>query len=120
MRRPSRGAELFADRLIGRGVVVIAIDIAQQTAQLVVSRRIQSTVLLEAVAGPCPEPVEVPAGLGYADDWHFEVATFQHRLQRREDLLVGQIARRAEEDQGVGVGIAHHTLVARAHLRAAS
>ena len=77
-------------------------------------------MLLEAVTGPCPELVEVPAGLGYADDWHFEVATFQHRLQRREDLLVGQIARRAEEDQGVGVGIAHHSLVARAHLRAAS
>ena len=35
----------------------------------------------------------------------FEVAALDHRLQRREDLLVGQIAGGAEEDQRVGVAV---------------
>ena len=47
--------------------------------------------------------LEVPAALGHADDRHIEVAALDHRLQRREDLLVRQIAGGAEEDQGVGV-----------------
>ena len=51
--------------------------------------------------------IEVPTGLGHADDRHVEVAALHHRLQRREDLLVGQIAGGAEEDQGVGMGIVH-------------
>ena len=29
---------------------------------------------------------------------------FHHRLQSRENLLIGEIARGAEEDQGVGMG----------------
>jgi hypothetical protein len=45
--------------------------------------------------------VEIPAGLGHTDHRHVEAAAFQHRLQRVEDLLVGQVARGAEEDQGV-------------------
>ena len=64
-------------------------------------------VLLEAVARPRLELVEVPAGLGHADDRHVEVAALDHRLQRRKDLLVSQIARRAEENQRVGMGFSH-------------
>ena len=30
-----------------------------------------------------------------------------HRLERGEDLLVGEVAGRAEEDQGIGLKIAH-------------
>ena len=34
------------------------------------------------IALACSQPPEGrAAGLGHADDWHFEVATFQHRLQ---------------------------------------
>ena len=105
VRRPLRGAELLADGLKRRRVVVVAVDVAQQAAQLVERRRIEPAVLLEAVVRPGPELVEVPTGLGHADDRHVEVAAFHHRLQRREDFLVGQIARGAEEDQGVGMGV---------------
>ena len=65
-------------------VVVVAVDIAQQAAQLVERRGIEPAVLLDAVAGPGPELVEIPAGLGHADDRHVEMAALHHRLQRRE------------------------------------
>ena len=88
-------------------VVVVAVDVAQQAAQLVEGRRVEAAVFLDAVARPRLELVEGPAGLGHADDRHVQVAALHHRLQRREDLLVRQIAGGAEEDQGVGVGFAH-------------
>src|SRR5439155_4123299 len=50
VRRPLRGADLFAQGLKGRRVLVVAIDIAQQAAQLVESRGMESPVLLDAVA----------------------------------------------------------------------
>ena len=105
VRGPLGGAELLAEGLERRRVLVVAVDVAQQAAQLVERRGIEPAVLLEAVLGAGLELVEVPAGLGHADDRHVEVAALHHRLQRREDLLVGQIAGGAEEDQGVGVGL---------------
>ena len=103
MGRPLGRPEFLADGLERRRIVVVAIDVAQQAAQLVESRGIDATVLFQAVAGPCPELIDGPAGLGHADDGHVKVAALDHRLQRREDLLVSQIAGRAEEDQGIGV-----------------
>ena len=44
---------------------------------------------------------EVPASLGDADDRHIEVAALDHRLQRRKDLLVRQVAGRAEENESI-------------------
>ena len=38
------------------------------------------------------------AGLCHADPRHGERAALHHRLQRRKDLLVGQIARGSKED----------------------
>jgi hypothetical protein len=67
-------------------------------------------VFFHAVARPRPQLVEAPAGLGDADDGHIEVAAFDHRLQRWENLLVSQIARGAEEDQRVGGWCAHRAL----------
>src|SRR5271157_562433 len=67
VRRALRRGELFAKRLIGGGVLVVAVHIAQQTAQLGKSYRVQSAMLLEAVARPRPKLFEVPAGFGNAD-----------------------------------------------------
>ena len=67
-------------------------------------------MVLQAVACPRPELVELPARPGHADDRHVEVAALQHRLQRWEDLLVSQVARDAEEDQGVRMCCAHGVL----------
>jgi hypothetical protein len=50
------------------------------------------------------------------DDRDVEVAVLQHRLQRREDLLVGEVAGGAEEDERIGVRFA----AARAHMALSS
>ena len=86
-------------RLERRGIVVVAVHIAQEPAQLFERGRIEAAMLLQAVLRPGLELVEIPAGLGHADDRHVEMAAFHHRLQRREDLLVGQVAGGAEENQ---------------------
>src|SRR3989449_6686006 len=110
VRRPPGGAELFADGLECRQVLVVAIDVAQQAAQRGERRGIEPTVLLEAVLGARLELFELPAGLRHADDRHVEVAAFHHRLQRRKDLLVREVAGRAEEYEGIGMDVAHRVL----------
>ena len=73
---------------------------AAGSQSFVEGRRVEPAVLLEAVlragrsrrASSPPWPRRSPARRG---------AALQHRLERREDLLVGEIARGAEEDQGV-------------------
>ena len=107
VRRPLGRAELPAERLEGRGVRVVAVDVAQQARELLEGRRVEPAVLLEAVAGAGLELFEIPAGLGDPDHRNVEVAALQHRLQRREDLLVGEVARRPEEHQRVRVGRGH-------------
>ena len=68
-------------------------------------------MLLDAVARAGAELVDPPAGLRHADDRHVEMAAFHHCLQRRKDLLVREIARRAEEYQGVRTAVAHRELL---------
>ena len=53
MGGPLRPAEFFAERLEGGGIVVIAVHVTQQAAQLLERRWIDSAVLFEAVAEPC-------------------------------------------------------------------
>jgi hypothetical protein len=110
VRRPPGGTELFADGLERRRVLVVAIDVAQQAAQLTERRGIEPSVLLGAVLGTGLELFEVPAGLRHADDRHVEVAAFHHRLQRREDLLVREVASGAVENESVGMDVAHSAL----------
>ena len=51
--------------------------------------------------------VEFPSRFGNADDRHLEVTALQHRLERREDFLVGEVARGAEKHKSVGMGCVH-------------
>ena len=87
------------------GVGVVAVDVAEAGGQ----RRERGLVDPAAVlgqAGPraLDELRERPPGLRDAHDRKIQVPASGHRLQRREDLLVGEIARRAEEHQRVGAG----------------
>ena len=100
-----RVAERLAQRREGGGVVVVAVDVAQQ-AERACRRGVGST------PPPCfsrlslrarLQLLEGPAGLGDADDRHVERAAPDHRLQRREDLLVREVAGGAEEDERVGL-----------------
>src|SRR5262249_25565330 len=107
-RLPGR-AQLRSDGLKRRRVLVVAVDIAQKAAQPVEGRGIEPAVLLEAVLGASPELFKIPAGLRHADDRHVEVTGLHHRLQRGKDLLVREVAGRAEEGEGIGsdVDVAH-------------
>jgi hypothetical protein len=49
-----------------------------------------------------------PSGLAHADNGHVETAAASHRLQRRKDLAIRQIARRAEKHERVRSGLFRH------------
>ncbi len=111
--RPLSGTELLADGLKGSRILVIPVHVMEQAAQLVESGGIESAVLFKTVLGAGPELVELPAGLGHADDRHLEMAALQHRLQGWKNLLVGQISGGPKENQGIGMGHAHQALPLR-------
>jgi hypothetical protein len=56
-------------------------------------------MFFHAIARPRLELVEVPTGFGQTDDRHVQVLPLDHRLQRRENLLVSQISGGAEKYQ---------------------
>ncbi len=118
VRRTLRGAEFFADGRKRGEVLVVAVDVAQQAAELFEGRAVETAVLFEAVLRTRPQLVEGPGGLGHADDRHVEMAAFDHGLQRGEDFLVSQVARCAEEDEGIGLGRIHDRLSYAAPLPA--
>jgi hypothetical protein len=53
----------------------------------------EPAVLLDTVTRSSLQLIEPPTGFRYPDDRHVKVAALHHRLQRREDLLVSEIAR---------------------------
>ena len=110
VRRPLGRAELPADRLERRRVVVVAVHVAQQARQFLEGGRVEPAVLLDRLARPRLQLVEVPPGARDADHRHVEEPAFDHRLQGRIELLVGEIACRAEEDECVGCWFAHRGL----------
>ena len=58
-------------------------------------------MLLYTVFGSSTQLVEAPSLPGHTDHRNVEMAALDHRLQRREDLLVREITRRTEEHQRV-------------------
>jgi hypothetical protein len=102
MRRSLRRVQLLADGLKGSRVFVVAINITQQSGQFVERRRLDfSAVFLDAVSRPRSKLINIPTCLGNPDNRHVEVAAFDHRLQRRKNFLVSEIATGTEEDQRV-------------------
>src|SRR6266478_7625294 len=101
MRRTMCVLELFAKSRERRRVLVVTVNVAQKAGQLFESRRIDSAVFLQAVVRPRAKLIQIPSGFGYADHGYVEMAPLHHRLQRRENLLVGQVAGRAEDNQSV-------------------
>src|SRR5215469_16190721 len=70
-------------------------------------------MFLQTVLRPRLQLVETPIGLGHADNRHVKIATLQHRLQRREDLLVRQVARGAEEYERIATIRCHKSSLSR-------
>src|SRR5262249_55681076 len=105
---PPGSGELFANGMEGCRVSVVPIHVTQQAQQLCERRFIKATMFLDAVPGPGLELVEIPPSLGHTDDRRVEVTALDHGLQCRKDLLVGKIARSAEEHQRIGMSLIHH------------
>src|SRR5215470_4172975 len=112
MRWPLCRVQLLADGLEGSCVFIVTVNIAQQAAQLVEGRRIDpSTVFLDTVSRPLSELIEIPTCFSHPNNRHIEMAPFDHRLERRKDFLVGEIARGTEEHQCIRKGRGHALLL---------
>jgi len=71
---------------------------------------IDPTRSLYAVRHAFPQTIQAPLWEGNADYRNLEGVSFRHRVERREDHLVGKIARHTEEHQRVRTGRGHQTL----------
>jgi len=103
IERALRGTQRGAELLKRGGVVVIAVHVFQQRGEL--GERVgvhAAAVFLQARPRAVAELVEPEAGLGDADDGHVQVTVLDHRLERREDFLVREIAGCAEDDERIG------------------
>jgi hypothetical protein len=104
VRRSLRAVERLVQRAEGLDVAVVAVDIAERVGErderaVVVHA---AAVLLDAVASTLAEVVDAPVRRRHPDHWHCELPALRHGVERREDLLVGEVAGGAEEDQRVG------------------
>ena len=77
--------------------------VAQLVAELFERRQAEPAMFFQAVFRACLHLVEIPSRFGHANDRHVQVAALDHGLQRGENLLVGQVSCRAEENQSVGL-----------------
>src|SRR5580704_14622384 len=101
MQRPPGGPERLFQSLERSRIVVIAVDIIQEFDKASEVSVAEAPAMLETVFGARPKLFEAPAGFGHADDGDIEAFVANEALQGREDLLIGEIAGRAEEDEGV-------------------
>src|SRR5260370_15449359 len=99
MRWPLRSFQFLAERAKRSRIVVVSINIAEQTRKFLEGCRIHSAMFFEAVVRTRAELVERPARFCNADNRHIEMTAVQHCQQRGKDLLVGQVAGCAAKDQ---------------------
>ncbi len=111
--RPVGVPEFPAEGRERRRIGVVPVHVPQAPVQLVERRRVAAAVFLHARPRPGSELVEVPAGLGHADNRDSEVPTAGHRMEGREDLLVRQVAGGPEEHQGIGRLLVHRVVLVR-------
>ncbi len=107
MRRAVSVSKFFAKGGEGRGVSVVAVNVAKKRAEFLPGGLVEATVLLERVFGAGFQLVEIPSGLGNADYWNCEGPAFNHCLQSGKDFFICEVAGGAEEDEGVGVRQRH-------------
>jgi hypothetical protein len=53
------------------------------------------------------QTLQAPLREGDADDWNLEIASFHHRIECREDHLMGEVSGDTEEQQRVRTGGGH-------------
>ena len=111
-RRPPRAAQGEAQRIEGGRVLVIAADVVQrrQEAFECAGRHVDAG-LPDAGTGSSAQLLIAQLRCRDADHRHVQRASTLHGAERREDLLVRQVARGAEHDQCVGaLGLRIHAI----------
>ena len=101
-QRPRPVAHLAGHRRVGRVVVEVPVDVAQEPEQ----RHGRGAVLVEAVEaqgrrGVLPELLEAPPALGHAHDGDVEHPAFDEPDKRREGLQLREVPGRPEDHQCV-------------------
>jgi len=104
IQRLLRAAEAGAEFLKRRGVVVVAVHELKQLHEFLEAVRINAALCFEAGASPRAKIVERERRTRDADDRLVEVMARDQPLKRRKDLLEGQVARRSEEHERIGLG----------------
>jgi hypothetical protein len=94
-------AQLAAQRLERPRICVVAVHVAQELRELREGVPVDATVHRHALPSPLPELLKAPARFRDPDHRHVETPVPDQPLQRGEDLLVGEVARRSEENQRV-------------------
>src|ERR1041385_982347 len=88
MNRPVSITEHTPQPTVCGFIAVISINILKKAGQGGECIRIQTPVVLNAVACALFQLIEIPATLGNTNDRHRGMAMSDHRLKSREDLLV--------------------------------
>jgi hypothetical protein len=107
MHRPLRGSERLLERRESLGIVVVAIDIPHERREPRQSGGVGASVAFDALFCARPQLLDLPTGLGDADDGDIDPFVGDETQKRREDLLEREIAGSAEEHQGVGLSCLH-------------
>ena len=104
MRRTAGTAERLPERAEGGGVVVVAIDIAQQRQQTVERVPVVDAAigLRDAVPRMFAQPRQIPLRVGHPDHRDSQGAAFHQPVERREDLLMSEITGHAEKHERIG------------------
>ena len=110
-RAPSAAQRLFYRRERVR-IFIIPAHILEQGQKMVEGTLvIDPARALDAVRHAFVQTRQTPLREGDADYRDLEGAAFHHRIERREDHLVGEIARHTEEHQRVRTGGGHQSLL---------
>ena len=108
VRRAPATAQRRLDGREGVRVVIVAADVPEQRQQMAEGTLVRDPARpLDAVFHALAQLRETPLREGHAHDRDLQHASSCHRVERREDHLVGEVASRAEQHQGVGVGLRH-------------
>src|ERR1017187_2229285 len=109
VRRPPRLTQHFFDRCERAWVFIVSTHILEKGEKtLKCAFIIDSAGSLYAVCPSLVQALYAPLWKRDTDDWNFKDAFFYHRIECREDHLVGQIACHAKDHQRVRMGLGHH------------
>src|SRR5262249_36066841 len=100
-------AELLAQALVGGGLAIVAVDVVEGARDRGEGLGIRAAVVPEALAHAFAQLLEIPARARDAEHRHPQASAPHQALERRIDLLVGEITAGSEQDQRVGCAVAH-------------